>query len=78
MGVDYDAWLEKPYQDAYAEQDAWDDAEESFRKDGYHEAFDEWAEKPENAGKTAEEWERTDDYEKSVTYHMHALAERWR
>ena len=65
MGIDYDAWLEKPYQDACDAQDAYDEAEESYRESDYYwEDYEEWLKT--NEGKSQEEWEATDDYVKSV------------
>lgn len=42
--TDYDAWLEKPYQDEYAAQERMEEAEEKFLdSDEFKEAYDEWA-----------------------------------
>ena len=45
MGVDYDTWLQKPYQDRHEAQDAYDEAEEAYREsDSYHEHYGFWLE----------------------------------
>ena len=61
MGVDYDAWLEEPYQDECEAADAYDEAEESFRESDYYaEGFSDWLQT--NQGKSEEDWELTSDY----------------
>jgi len=65
MGVDYDAWLEQPYQDECDAQEAYDRAEEQFRdSDSYWESYEEWLET--NEGKNEADWGETTDYMKSV------------
>jgi len=65
MGVDYDAWLEQPYQDECDAQEAYDRAEEQFRdSDSYWESYEEWLET--NEGKNEADWGQTTDYVKSV------------
>ena len=74
--LDYDRWLEQPYQDACKAQESYERAEESFRdSDYYHEGFAEWLEVEGNEGKTQEQWEATGDYEKSVEAHEEWLNE---
>lgn len=64
MGIDYDAWLEQPYQDECDAQEAYDRAEEQFRdSDSYWESYEEWLKT--NEGKQ-EDWGETNDYMKSV------------
>lgn len=61
----YDTWLQQPYQDDRDAQDAYDEAEESYRESGYYwESYEEWAEA--NEGKSQKEWEATADYVESV------------
>ena len=65
MGVDYDTWLQKPYQDRHEAQDAYDEAKESFiGTDSYHEHYGFWLET--NEGKSEEDWQETADFESSV------------
>jgi hypothetical protein len=65
MGIDYDTWLQKPYQDSHEAQDAYDEAKESFiGTDSYHESYGFWLET--NEGKSEEDWQETSDFESSV------------
>lgn len=65
MGVDYDTWLQKPYQDRHEAQDAYDEAEEAYKEsDYYHEDYGFWLET--NEGKSEAEWQETADYVSSV------------
>ena len=65
MGVDYDTWLQKPYQDRHEAQDAYDEAKESFiGTDSYYEDYGFWLET--NEGKSEAEWQETADFESSV------------
>ena len=74
MAIDYDAWLEKPYQDECDAQEAYDQAEESFREsDTYWEHFEQWSKT--NEGKTEADWEETSDYVSSVESHLAMLNE---
>lgn len=74
MAIDYDAWLEQPYQDECDAQEAYDQAEESFREsDTYWEHFEQWSKT--NEGKTEADWEETNDYVSSVESHLAMLNE---
>lgn len=65
MAIDYDAWLEQPYQDECDAQEAYDRAEEDFNEsDSYWESYEEWLKT--NEGKTQADWEQTNDYVSSV------------
>jgi hypothetical protein len=66
MGIDYDSWLEQPYQDQYA----WDElCEEYDESDQYADDLADWLADPDNEGKTQEDWYDSYDYQSSV--------ERW-
>ena len=65
MGVDYDTWLQQPYQDDCDAQDAYDEAERSFKdSDYYWEDYEEWSKT--NEGMSEADWEETNDYVSSV------------
>jgi hypothetical protein len=74
MGVDYDTWLQQPYQDNCDAQDAYDEAEESFRgSDTYWEHYEEWLKT--NEGMSETDWEETNDYVSSVESHLRSINE---
>lgn len=64
MGIDYDAWLEKPYQDQYEAEEAWERAEERFLAGDYAQYLDEWLE--DNPGKTEDDYKESPSYERAV------------
>lgn len=61
MGIDYDAWLEAPYQEQYANEEAWERAVEEYEEDSYQEDLDIWL--SENEGKTEADFRGSNDYE---------------
>jgi hypothetical protein len=63
MAIDYDAWLEKPYQDMYSAQERFEEAEQEYIKsDQYSEDLGFWIE----AGEKAEEYDGSDAYCEAV------------
>lgn len=76
MGVDYDAWLEKPYQDMAEAEALYEQAEEKYlESDSYQEHFSEWLEEEGNAGKTEQDFQKSSEYEKGVESVMESLSE---
>ncbi len=75
MGIDYDAWLGKPYQDAYAAQERMDELEEKFvETDNFKEAYEEWAE--ENPAPTKDLFMATKLYETMLEIYAESQDER--
>ena len=67
--MDYDAWLEKPYQDEREARNDYDSAAEAFfNTDTYWEHYEQWAMPLFKDGVhcSTEVWEGTADYEQSV------------
>jgi hypothetical protein len=60
MAIDYDAWLQEPYERACREQEAWERAEELLDEGTYAESLSEWLE--ENVGKTEDDFRESDTY----------------
>ena len=76
MAIDYDAWLEKPYQDAYKAQDEFDSAYELFiESDTYWEDYEQWASQLFKDGVhcSTEVWHDTDDFRSSVESYLDML-----
>lgn len=73
--TDYDAWLEKPYQDEYAAQELMEQAEEQFLdSDEFKEAYDEWAD--DNPTSTKEIFMGTAIYVKRLERYAESMYER--
>lgn len=65
MGIDYDAWLEAPYQEQYANEEAWERAVEEYEEDdSYQEDLDIWL--SENEGKTEENFRDSAQYQRTI------------
>lgn len=64
MGTDYDAWLEAPYQEQYANEEAWERAVEEYEEDSYQEDLDIWL--SENEGKTETDFRNSAQYERTI------------
>jgi hypothetical protein len=63
MGIDYDSWLEQPYQDQYA----WDELCEEYEASrSCEDDFAEWLAEPENEGKTMDDWRDSYNYQACV------------
>lgn len=62
MAVDYDAWLEEPFQRMCREQEAWEHAEAQLRDDkaGYAHSLSDWLE--ENPSKTEADFPESETY----------------
>ncbi len=64
MGINYDAWLEKPYQDLYENDEFYERGEEEYPKsDHYAENLDYWMEE---TGKTEADYLASEDYTRDV------------
>ena len=69
----YDAWLEKPYQDAYANEEAFEYAAEEYNRMGfYEEHLTEWLE--ENPGKTEDDFIVCDEYTSAVERYLEQIS----
>jgi hypothetical protein len=63
MGIDYDAWLEQPYQEQYE----WDELCERYEESGsYEDDLAEWLADPENEGLTEEDWRDSSNFASCV------------
>ena len=74
--MDYDAWLEKPYQDEREARDNYDTAAELFvHTDSYWESYEEWAMELFKNGVpcSTEVWHDTDDFRLSVENYLDRL-----
>lgn len=72
MAIDYDAWLEEPYQRACREEEAWERAEEEWlESDHYQESLAEWLE--ENPNKTEADFQESKTYENGIE----SIIESW-
>lgn len=60
----YDQWLEQPYQDQYAYEEAWERAVEQYEGDCYQEDLDIWL--SENEGKTEADFRDSNEYERII------------
>lgn len=77
MGIDYDAWLEKPYQDMYEAEARWEEAEEAYREsDQYNEDYEEWLLVEGNENKSKKDYDGSTPYEQAVESYMERLADR--
>ena len=66
----YDQWLEKPYQDEYAANERYEDAERAYlESDYYSENIGEW----EESGKSLEDYKNSQDYKDSVLSYMELM-----
>jgi hypothetical protein len=62
MSTDYDAWLQKPYQEAYEAQDRYEEAKVEYLAHFiYTEHLAEWLE--ENVGKTEADYQASKSFE---------------
>jgi hypothetical protein len=72
MGTDYDAWLEKPYQDALQEGERYDEASERYiASDLYQVNLTEWLEKEENIGKTESDYRESDWFKEGISEELY-------
>lgn len=77
MGIDYDAWLEQPYQDMYAAEERWERAEEEYRgSDRYNEDYEEWLLDEGNENKSKKDYDGSGRYEQAVESYMEYMEER--
>ena len=76
MGIDYDAWLEQPYQDMCEAEERWEEAEEAYRgSDQYNEDYEEWLLDEGNENKSKKDYDGSTRYEQAVESYMERLAE---
>jgi len=76
--MDYDAWLEEPYQDECEARDDYDSAAEAFfNTDTYWEHYEQWAMPLFKDGVhcSTEVWHGTGDYTESVENYLRMLNE---
>lgn len=74
MGLDYDAWLEQPYQDECKATDDYDDACEVYNDtDSYWERLDEFLK--DNPGLDEDAWRNSSDYESAVASYWEMINE---
>lgn len=74
MATDYDAWLEKPYQDACKAQDEFDSAAEQYdESDSYWDDLNEYMFA--NPGKNEDDFRDSNDYEGHVENYLDRLNE---
>jgi len=67
MSIDYDAWLQEPYQQACRDEDEWEQAENYWlESDDYLETIDRWLE--ENPDKTEDDFRESKDYESGIEW----------
>lgn len=65
MSIDYDAWLEAPYQEMCEAEDEWEWAEQQVRDDdSYAESLSEWLD--ENAGMTEADYIKSSRYTRLI------------
>ena len=74
MPMDYDAWLEKPYQDACKEQEAFDDACDEYNEsDLYDEHMKDFIK--EYPDEDEDGWLSSDNYVSAVEEYMESRSE---
>lgn len=74
--MDYDAWLEKPYQDECEARDDYDSAAEAFiDSDSYWESYEQWAMPlfKKDIHCSTEAWHDTEDFRLSVESYLDRL-----
>lgn len=65
MAINYDAWLEEPYQRMCADEETWFRAEEEWlESDHYKESLAEWLE--ENPSKTEDDYQQSQRFQNGV------------
>ena len=74
MAIDYDRWLEQPYQDACKAQDEFDSASEQYREsDSYYESLEDYLK--EHPGSTEDDYQDSNDYDSHVESYLDKLNE---
>lgn len=60
MGIDYDAWLEQPYQEQYALEALYENAADIYAEGEYESDLDAWL--AENPDKDEQDFQQTEFY----------------
>jgi hypothetical protein len=75
MRINYDAWLEKPYQDQYEAEEQWERAEQKFLDNDYAQYLDEWL--VDNPNKTEEDYKESKEYIAHVNHVAKTIDDPW-